>query len=81
MAVKNYRGGSGCSLIFGAIDISGLTNGVFISVERDTDAFTKVVGADGEGMRSKSNDKSATITITLMQSSSSNDALSAIAAS
>lgn len=36
------------------------------------------VGSDGEGARAKSNDKSAEITLTLMQSSASNDLLSSL---
>ena len=40
------------------------------------DAYTKTVGADGEVSRARSNNRSATISITLKQTSGSNDVLS-----
>lgn len=52
-----------------------------ISVVRDNPAWEMVVGADGEATRVKSNDRSGTITITLQQSSPSNDDLSGLALS
>lgn len=59
--------------------ITGFADGTFVNAERNNDAFTLTVGADGEATRSKSNDLSGRITITLQQSSPSNDILSAIA--
>ena len=58
----------------------GFSDGTFIKVERNEQAFSLKVGVDGEGTRAKSNNKSGKITITLMQSSSFNDVLSAFAA-
>lgn len=66
-------------LTVGGVPISGYADGTFISVERSNDMFTKVAGADGIVSRAKSNDKSGTITVTLAQTSSSNDILSAYA--
>lgn len=60
--------------------LSGFADGTFIKVERNEQAFNQKVGVDGEGTRAKSNNKSGKVTITLMQSSSSNDDLSAFAA-
>lgn len=68
------------SIILGGKIISGIADGTFINVERAQQAFTLKVGAGGEGTRAKSNDKSGKITITLQQSSPSNDDLSAFAA-
>lgn len=66
------------SVIFGAIQLeSGFADGEFVRIERETDAFSDVVGTLGEVTRSKTNDSRATITILLMQTSSGNQALSA----
>jgi hypothetical protein len=59
---------------------SGYADGTFISVERDEDSWSKVVGADGEVSRAKSANTAATLTLTLAQTSPFNDILSALAA-
>lgn len=56
--------------------ISGLADGTFVSIDRNNQAWTVVSGAGGEHARSKSSDRSGTITLTLMQTSISNDYLS-----
>lgn len=66
-------------LTVGGAPISGYADGTFISVERAADTFTKVVGADGNVSRAKSNDRSGTVKITLKQTSPFNDILSGIA--
>ena len=63
---------------FGGMPISGFAAGTFINVTPSADRFTKVVGADGEVSRSKSADNTHEITITLLQSSLSNQYLSGI---
>lgn len=68
-------------LIVGTNIISGFAKDTFIKVARAEDAFVMDVGVDGEGTRSKSNNKMGTFEITLMQSSASNDVLSALALS
>jgi len=55
---------------------SGYADGEFCAIDDDSDAFTIKVGTDGEVTRSKTNNASAKITISLMQSSKSNDFLS-----
>jgi hypothetical protein len=67
------------SVIFGGKILSGFGDGTFILAERNSQAFQLKVGVDGEGTRAKTNDKSGKVTITLMQSSGSNDDLSAFA--
>lgn len=57
---------------------SGYADGEFCRVEQDTDDFTDVVGTDGEVTRSKSNDRRATVSVVLMQSSDGNAALSTL---
>jgi len=66
------------SVIVGPYIIKGFSE-TMISITRGTDAFSMIVGADGEATRVKSNDNSATITLTLQQGSPSNDVLSLIA--
>jgi hypothetical protein len=51
-----------------------------VTIERQNPAWEMVVGADGEATRVKSNDRSGRVTITLQQSSPSNDYLSGLAA-
>lgn len=64
------------SVIFGGRIITGFAEGDAITVAHDEDDFTLKVGADGEATRSKSNNRAATITLRLMQTSDSNDVLS-----
>ena len=61
------------------VDMTGYADGTFVEVEHTSDRFTTAVGADGEVTRVASSDNSGTITLTLQQSSSSNDILSALA--
>lgn len=67
------------SLIIGGHIVSGYDDGTFVEVARNNDTFALVSGADGETTRAKSNDKSGTISITLLQTSLSNDVLSGFA--
>jgi hypothetical protein len=60
--------------------LSGFADGTFIEAERNEDGYTLKVGADGEGVRSRNQNRSGLFTLTLQQSSASNDVLSAIAA-
>lgn len=65
----------------GALPMTGFADGTFLKVEMNEDAFSLQVGADGEAARSRSNNNSAKITITLLQTSPANDLLSALYAS
>ena len=78
MSVKTYNAAD-VAIVFAGVPIEGYADGTFVAVARDNPSWNKNIGADGEGVRAKSNDKSGTITLTLMQSSLSNDALSALA--
>ena len=77
--VSNYSGAD-VTIVFAGITISGVADGTFVKVVRDNPMFTSTTGADGEGARAKSSDASGTVTVTLLQTSNSNDALSAQAA-
>lgn len=78
MATRTYDPKS-VSVIIGGFPISGFADGTFINAMRSNDAFTKTTGADGDTTRVKSNDKSGELTITLDQTSLSNDVLTSIA--
>lgn len=56
--------------------VSGFADGEFVRIERDTEAFTDVVGTDGEVTRNATKDNRATVTLFLMQSSEANQVLS-----
>ena len=64
---------------FGGNILSGFTDGTFVEIApNDADGFKKRVGADGEVVRAMSADNTHEITVTLMQSSLSNQVLSTI---
>lgn len=75
MGVKTYDPKS-LSIIIGGHIVSGLDDGEFVKASRNQDAYTTKVGADGEASRTRSQDKSGMLEITLLQSSASNDVLS-----
>ena len=58
--------------------ITGFADGTAVKVSRSVEAYTKSTGMDGETSRVKNNDRSGEITLTLAQTSPSNDALSAL---
>ena len=78
MAVATYDPGE-VQCIIGGTPISGYADGTFVNLAWASDLFTKTVGADGEVSRAKSNDRTGTLTLTLLQTSASNDVLSGYA--
>lgn len=64
---------------FNGIPLSGFDEGEFILAERNEQAYTLKVGSGGEAARAASGNKSGTITVTLMATSKTNAALTAIA--
>lgn len=73
--VRTYDASQVILAVNGSV-IGGYADGTFIEIVRTSASFTKVVGADGTTSRAKTNDISGTITITLAQTSPSNDVLS-----
>jgi hypothetical protein len=67
-------------LSLGEIIFSGYADGTMIQAARDGDSFTKHVGADGEVSRTRNRNRSGAVTVTLKQTSLTNDALSALLA-
>jgi len=78
MALKSYNAGE-VAIIVGTRAMGGLAEDTFVNIQRDEQLHTKQVGADGEVTRSKTNNKSGMITITLQQTSDSNDYLTGLA--
>ncbi len=65
-------------VIIGVVPVSGYADGSFVSVENNEDAYTLLVGTDGEATRSRTNNNSSRITLTLQQGSLSNALLSGL---
>lgn len=63
---------------FAGIPVQGFSDGEFLTINKASDAFTSVVGTDGEVARSKTNDRRATIEIKLLQTSLTNDLFAAV---
>lgn len=78
MSVKSYDPAQVKIIIAGIPIDGGFAAGTFINVSRRNPSYNLTVGADGEQVRSKSNDQSATAELTLLQSSLANDALSGL---
>ena len=67
------------SIVFAGILIDqGYADGQYIGIVTEGPSFTDKVGVDGEVARSRSADRRATCTISLMQTSPLNDLLSAL---
>jgi hypothetical protein len=66
-------------IVIGDIIVTGYADGTFVTVSQDETRFVKSTGADGEVSRTKTNNRSATVTLTLKQTSSTNDLLSELA--
>ena len=77
MSVKTYDPGQ-VSVTFGPIILSGFGDGEQIMVEPNVESFTLLMGAQGEGARTRSRDKSARVTVRILQTSETNDLLSAV---
>jgi hypothetical protein len=63
-------------VIYAGRTMTGYMDGTFIKVQKTSDDYSMHVGADGEGARIESADESGSVTLTLMQTSLSNDVLS-----
>jgi len=59
----------------GPYTAEGFADGSFITATRNNQTWNTVSGASGEHARSKSNDKSGTFELTLLQTSATNDIL------
>lgn len=78
MTVKHYDPKGGTLTVGGNI-ITGFAPDSIVTIERNEAMWSLQVGADGEGTRSKSNNRSGRFTFSLMQTSDSNRILSGMA--
>lgn len=69
----------GVAVTVNGIAISGFADGTFIRLEKTSDNYVMKSGADGKTSRAKLNDRTGSMTLTLMQTSLSNVVLSGIA--
>lgn len=76
--VKTYDPSQVATIVSG-VSMSGYGPDTFIAVAREVPSWSKKVGGKGEVGRSKSSNKSGSITLTIMQTSSDNDFLSGLA--
>lgn len=58
--------------------VSGVAEGTFITVARETPATQLVIGGDMSAMRVRRKNRASTVTVTLMQGSDSNDVFSQV---
>lgn len=79
MSVRTWDPSKVVISIGGAV-MSGFSDGTFLEIDRNEPTWNTVVGADGLVTRGKTNNYSGTLTLTLKQSSPSNDVLSAFMA-
>jgi len=79
MAIKTFDPAQ-IAVIVGPHIVEGFANEEFVSVSFQDDDWEHTSGADGEEMRTKKNDRRAVMTLTLLQSSASNDYLSGLRA-
>jgi hypothetical protein len=63
---------------FGSVTITGYADGTFLTIAGNGDAFSKVRGADGGVDRVNMNQADYAVTLTLKQTSITNDQLSAL---
>ena len=75
MAVRTYDPKQ-VIITVGGVPMSGFSDGTFLEIDRNEPTWNMVVGADGLVTRGKTNNFSGTMTLTLKQSSPSNDVLS-----
>ena len=66
------------SIVFSGVLMDGLGEDTFLTLAKNSEAYTTTVGVDGKVTRNKILDESGTFTITLSASSNVNDQLSAI---
>ena len=77
MATRIYDSNE-VQISFAGVPVEGYADGDFLTITKESDAFTSIVGSDGNVARSKTNDRRATIEIRLMNTSPTNASLSAV---
>lgn len=78
MSVVRTYNPSRVVVVVGGFPVSGYADGAFVNITMPADGVTAQVGADGEIARAINTDRRCTVTITLQQTSPSNDFLSTL---
>jgi hypothetical protein len=78
MALKTYDPKKYPIVFAGILVNEGLADGTFLNISTETPGFSSKSGVDGEVTRTRSHDRRATATITVMQTSEVNDRFSAL---
>lgn len=65
-------------IVHGGVQMQGFSESTMAKFEFDSESMSDVVGVDGEVSRSKNMDRRAKLTVSLMQTSDTNDLLSAL---
>ena len=78
MSLKRYDAAQVTMVFMGILIDSGYADGEFLTIESDANDYDLVIGTDGQGGRSRSNNLSATIKLKLMQTSDGNTFLGAL---
>lgn len=71
MGLHNYDPAN-VKLVAGPVLVEGYAEGSMVNVESNADLFTLQSGSDGESTRSKSNNRSARVTVNLMPGAAAN---------
>ncbi len=77
MSVKHYNPKE-IVVVFGEVILEGIADGSFVEIDQVEDAVQLYIGSDGKGTRAMSNNRAATVTLTVSQSSKSNELLSTL---
>lgn len=75
MARLGYIDPSKVIITIGPYQVEGYAKGEFAAIKFNSDQFTLIVGSGGDGSRAKSNDRSARITLKLLQTAAANSIL------
>lgn len=65
-------------IVFGGVKMEGFSESTMCKFEFDVESMSDVVGVDGDVTRSRNMDRRAKVTVSLMQTSPTNDLLSAL---
>lgn len=78
MAVYTYSPDRVSVSLAGLLDIEGFASGTFVEIEKDAAPYSYQTAMDGEASRTFRKDNTYTVSVTLAQSSPSNNILSAL---
>ena len=78
MSLKRYDAAQVTMVFMGILIDSGYADGEFLTIEQEANDYDLVMGTDGQGGRSRSNNLAATLKLKLMHTSDGNTFLGAL---